>query len=71
MTEIETGLSTWELPTLIVWGMADPWLSSEMAKDLARKRQNIQMVELPEAKHYPQEHWPKEISQKINQFFSD
>ena len=71
MTEVETGLSVWELPTLIIWGMADPWLSAETAKDLAQKRQNIQMVELPEAKHYPQEHWPKEISQKINQFFSD
>ena len=71
MAEIETGLSVWELPTLMIWGMADPWLSAETAKALAQKRPNIKMVALPEAKHYPQEHWPKEIFQEINQFFSD
>ena len=71
MAEIETGLSLWELPTLIIWGMADPWLVAETPKALAQNRPNIQIVALPEAKHYPQEHWPKEIAQKINQFFSE
>ena len=69
MTEIEAGLANWEKPTLIIWGMEDPWLAAEQAEKLAKSNAHIQLSKLPEAKHYPQEHWSKEISQQIIQFF--
>lgn len=66
--EIESGLSQWENPTLILWGMADPWLSCDAAEKLASARANIELVKLEEAKHYPQEHWSKEIGMDIVNF---
>lgn len=68
MKEIENGFSSWQVPTLILWGMADPWLSADMPEKLAANASNIEMVKLEEAKHYPQEHWPKEVSEEIVTF---
>ena len=67
MKEIETGLSNWEKPTLIIWGKEDPWLSINDAKNLTRKG-NFQLIELPEAKHYPQEHWAEEVNENLVNF---
>lgn len=67
MSEIEQGLSTWEKPTLIIWGMTDPWLSSLKVVRL-KENKNIELVTLEEAKHYPQEHWNQEISPLIINF---
>lgn len=67
MSEIEKGLATWEKPTLIIWGMADPWLSSTDVNKL-KENKNIELATLEEAKHYPQEHWNKEISPLIVNF---
>ena len=69
MAEIEAGFLNWDKPTLLIWGMADPWLSSTQAEKLATSNSNIKIFKLEEAKHYPQEHWVKEISDKIIQFF--
>lgn len=68
-TQITTGFSKWEKPTLIIWGAADPWLDVTEAKKLAAAYSNVELVELTEAKHYPQEHWSKEIAEEIQQFF--
>jgi pimeloyl-ACP methyl ester carboxylesterase len=68
LKEIETGFSTWNHPTLIIWGMADPWLTADIPEKLAANSSNIELVRLEEAKHYPQEHWPKEVSQEIVTF---
>ena len=69
MTEIETGLQDWLKPVLIIWGTADQWLDVEDAKNLAAANSEITLVELPEAKHYPQEHWASDIAREIVQFF--
>jgi pimeloyl-ACP methyl ester carboxylesterase len=69
MAEIETSLSQWSQPTLILWGAADSWLSLASVQKLADANPEIVLIELPEAKHYPQEHWPKEIAAEIIQFF--
>jgi haloalkane dehalogenase len=69
MAELESGLVKWQVPTQIIWGMQDPWLSSETAENLAANNSQIELVSLPEAKHYPQEHWPKEISEAMLHFF--
>ena len=69
MVEIQTGLSQWSQPTLILWGAADSWLALASAQKLADANPEIAITELPEAKHYPQEHWSKEIAAQMIQFF--
>lgn len=59
---IESGLATWTKPTLILWGMLDPWLDSSAIATLAASNSYLEFRQLPEAKHYPQEHWVKEIT---------
>ena len=68
-TEIESGLKNWSKPTLIIWGTADKWLDVAEVKQLATTNSEISLVELPEAKHYPQEHWASDIAGEIIQFF--
>ena len=68
-SEIETGLQNWSKPTLIIWGSADTWLDTEAVKKLADANSEITLKELPEAKHYPQEHWASDIAREIVQFF--
>lgn len=67
MAEIESGLSNWTKPTLLVWGMLDPWLSSSAAEKLTSQG-NVELLELKEAKHYPQEHWSEEVGPVIVNF---
>lgn len=67
--EIEIGLSQWSKPALIIWGTADRWLNITDTQKLAANNSNITLVELPEAKHYPQEHWSSDIATEILQFF--
>lgn len=66
-TEIEAGLAKWPGQALIVWGMADPWLDSTAAEKLGTLP-NFELVKLPEAKHYPQEHWSDDIAPAIVEF---
>ena len=68
LKEIERGFSNWKHPTLIIWGIADPWLSVDTPEQLAKNASNIDLVRLEEAKHYPQEHWPKEVSEAMINF---
>ncbi len=69
MPEIEAGLSQWSKPSLIIWGTADKWLDIADAQKLAAANSNITLIELSEAKHYPQEHWASDIAKEIVQFF--
>jgi len=67
--EIETGLQNWSKPALIIWGTGDKWLDVAKVQNLTAANTDITFVELPEAKHYPQEHWASEIAEEITQFF--
>lgn len=69
MAEIEAGFTNWQKPTLVVWGMEDPWLSPTGAEKVVNSCKSAKLIKLPEAKHYPQEHWSTEIVQKITPFF--
>jgi len=62
MKEIEAGWQHWDKPTRIIWGMGDPWLSSDVPEALANENRNIRLAKLEEGKHYPQEHCSEEIS---------
>ena len=68
MAEIESGFNNWEKPILIVWGKKDPWLPITQAQQFANRLQNAELVKLEEAGHYPQEHWPGEISEVLLSF---
>lgn len=67
--KIEAGLKDWSKSTLIIWGSADTWLDVDDVKQLATTNSEITLVELPSAKHYPQEHWASDIAGEIVQFF--
>ncbi len=54
MREINTDLPRLDRQYQIIWGELDPWLSLE--------GNEANLITLPEAKHYPQEHWYKELT---------
>jgi pimeloyl-ACP methyl ester carboxylesterase len=68
MTEIVTGLPTLDLPIQIIWGVEDPWLDLAQAQACAKSLKRGELVTLPTAAHYPQEHWYAEIKAPVIQF---
>lgn len=70
MTEINSGLAKWEKPTRIIWGVEDPWLEISEVENLVKTNPKLELIKLEEAKHYPQEHWSKEIAPIILNFLS-
>ncbi|MGB3495790.1 MAG: alpha/beta fold hydrolase [Elainellaceae cyanobacterium] len=68
MAEIEAGLKTWEKPTLIAWGLSDPWLSVEMAETLAKSLSDVSFSKLEEVGHYAQEDWHEKVSEALIPF---
>lgn len=68
MAELESGWSNWKTPTLLLWGTTDPWLALEPAQTLADRLENGKLVRLEKAGHYPQDHWPQEISASLVDF---
>lgn len=66
--EIEAGLKKWEKPCLIIWGKDDPWLEFAPVEALVNSNKKLKLITLEEAKHYPQEHFSKEISPMIVNF---
>ena len=67
--ELEAGFGNWQQPTLIAWGMRDPWLSVEMAQAFSQKLPHAELVELAEVGHYPQEDWHEKVSEALLTFF--
>jgi len=63
--EIGAGLKQWEQPTLIIWGMKDPWLPFSQAEQLKAAMPNAELVKIEEAGHYPQEHWSEKVSDAL------
>lgn len=68
MAEIESGFRNWEQPILIFWGMKDPWLPFTQAQQFAKGLKNVELVELEEGGHYPQEHWSGKVSESLLPF---
>ncbi len=68
MAEIESGFANWERPTLIFWGMKDPWLPFTQAQQFANALKNSELVKLEEGGHYPQEHWSGKLSEVLLPF---
>ena len=68
MAEIESGYTNWKQPTLIFWGMKDPWLAFTQAQQFANSLKNVEVVKLEEGGHYPQEHWSGKVSEALLPF---
>jgi pimeloyl-ACP methyl ester carboxylesterase len=68
MAEIESGYANWKQPTLIFWGMKDPWLPFSQAEQFANSLKNVEVVKLEEGGHYPQEHWSGKVSEALLPF---
>lgn len=68
MAEIESGFGNWQQPTLIIWGMQDPWLPFAQAQQFANALSNCELVKLEKAQHYPQDHWSGKISEVLVHF---
>jgi pimeloyl-ACP methyl ester carboxylesterase len=68
MAEIESGLRNWQRPILIVWGMKDSWLPFEQVQQFANGLKNVEVVQLEEGGHYPQEHWSGKVSESLLPF---
>lgn len=67
--DIETGLKQWQKPCLILWGEKDPWLEINSVEELIKaNNQYLKLLKLSEARHYPQEHFSKEISPLLINF---
>jgi pimeloyl-ACP methyl ester carboxylesterase len=63
LPEIESGLSTWQNPLLILWGTRDPWLT------LGKIPKQGEFYRLDQSAHYPQEDNPKAVTLALQDFF--
>lgn len=68
MAEIESGFQQWQQPTLIIWGMNDPWLPLSMAQNFAHSVPHAEFVQLQDVGHYPQEHYHEVILEDLLPF---
>jgi pimeloyl-ACP methyl ester carboxylesterase len=68
LSEIVTGLPTLDLPIQILWGINDPWLDLAQAEACVQSLKQGELITLPTAAHYPQEHWYADIKQSLIPF---
>jgi pimeloyl-ACP methyl ester carboxylesterase len=68
LAEISTGLPKLAIPIQILWGTNDPWLDLAQAQACVKSLQQGELVTLPTAAHYPQEHWYAEIKASLIPF---
>jgi pimeloyl-ACP methyl ester carboxylesterase len=68
LAEISTGLPQLDLPIQILWGTNDTWLDLSQAEACVKSLKQGELVTLPTAAHYPQEHWYAEIKELLIPF---
>jgi pimeloyl-ACP methyl ester carboxylesterase len=68
LSEISTGLPKLDIPIQILWGINDPWLDLAPAEACVKSLKHGELVTLPTAAHYPQEHWYAEIKASLIPF---
>lgn len=66
--EIEAGLKKWSQPLMIGWGIRDPWLPVQTARDFAASLQGVEFLTLEEVGHYVQEDWHEKVSEALLRF---
>jgi pimeloyl-ACP methyl ester carboxylesterase len=68
LSEIEAGFAAWQQPTLVAWGVKDPWLPVEIAQNFVKPLQSAEFVALDEVGHYPQEDWHEKVNDALLTF---
>ncbi|PSB63529.1 oxidoreductase, partial [filamentous cyanobacterium CCP1] len=63
--------STISAPTLILWGMDDPWQKSEDGMQLAREIPNAIFQAIEGASHWVQQDVPEQFSDALLEFFNN
>jgi pimeloyl-ACP methyl ester carboxylesterase len=58
-----------QTPTMVIWGMRDRHLGSELAEPLPRWVPNLRMERIPEATHWVQHDAPQRVSELLVEFF--
>lgn len=66
--EIQQGFADWQQPTLVAWGIRDPWLPLEIAKTFHQLVPHSELVPLEEVGHYPQEDWHEKVNAALLEF---
>ncbi len=66
--EIQTGLQKWDHPTLLLWGISDPWLPVELAETCVKSLSSGELQTLEEVGHYAQEDWAEKVATAISSF---
>jgi pimeloyl-ACP methyl ester carboxylesterase len=59
-------LASLTMPALVLWGTADPYIPTHFAAELARVLPNAELVELPDAGHWPWLDRPEAIDRIVD-----
>jgi pimeloyl-ACP methyl ester carboxylesterase len=65
---IEAGLKTWDHPTLLLWGINDPWLPVDLAETCLQDLSSGELQILEEVGHYAQEDWAEKVADALSAF---
>jgi pimeloyl-ACP methyl ester carboxylesterase len=68
MAQIDQGFTDWAVPTLIAWGINDPWLPVGLAETFAKALKNVELTQLEKVGHYAQEDWAEKVSEAVVPF---
>ncbi|MBD0337301.1 MAG: alpha/beta hydrolase, partial [Cyanobacteria bacterium Co-bin13] len=66
--EIAAGLPQRTHPTLLIWGLNDPWLPLNLAESCIDTLQDGELVKLDQVGHYGQEDWAEKVAEAISPF---
>jgi pimeloyl-ACP methyl ester carboxylesterase len=69
MASLEAGLPTWDHPTLLLWGLNDPWLPVSLAETAVKTLASGELKTLEEVGHYAQEDWAEKVAAALDTFF--
>lgn len=65
---LETGLPQWDHPTLLLWGLSDPWLPVSLAEACVGTLPSGELSTLEEVGHYAQEDWAEKVATALSTF---
>ncbi|HIK46099.1 MAG TPA: alpha/beta fold hydrolase [Leptolyngbyaceae cyanobacterium M65_K2018_010] len=65
---IAQGLSRWDHPTLLLWGLSDPWLPVSLAESCLATLAQGELKTLDEVGHYAQEDWAEKVAAALCTF---
>jgi pimeloyl-ACP methyl ester carboxylesterase len=66
--ELQSGFTKWQHPTLVAWGIKDPWLPLSHAQSFTQSLTNGELHPLEEVGHYPQEDCHAKVSASLLPF---